>query len=67
MFDDVSSALEAAGIEHGKATRSGLEMGITVVPVSVVKGLSIDDRNHVFTTFPDGSGHEYEQIDGVEL
>jgi DNA helicase IV len=42
MFDDVSSALEAAGIEHGKATRSGLEMGITVVPVSVVKGLELD-------------------------
>jgi DNA helicase IV len=42
MFDDVSGALEAAGIEHGKATRSGLEMGITVVPVSVVKGLELD-------------------------
>jgi len=42
MFDDVSGALDAAGIEHGKATRSGLEMGITVVPVSVVKGLELD-------------------------
>ncbi len=42
MFDDVSGALAAAGIEHGKATRSGLEMGITVVPVSVVKGLELD-------------------------
>jgi len=42
MFEAVSSALEAAGIEHGKATRSGLEMGITVVPVSVVKGLELD-------------------------
>lgn len=42
MFDMVSGALEAAGIEHGKATRSGLEMGITVVPVSVVKGLELD-------------------------
>jgi DNA helicase IV len=42
MFDEVSGALEAAGIEHGKATRSGLEMGITVVPVSVVKGLELD-------------------------
>ena len=42
MFDAVSGALEAAGIEHGKATRSGLEMGITVVPVSVVKGLELD-------------------------
>ncbi len=42
MFDAVSGALEAAGIDHGKATRSGLEMGITVVPVSVVKGLELD-------------------------
>ena len=42
MFEAVSAALEAAGIEHGKATRSGLEMGITVVPVSVVKGLELD-------------------------
>ena len=42
MFERVSKALSDAGIEHGKATRSGLEMGITVVPVSVVKGLELD-------------------------
>jgi DNA helicase IV len=42
MFEAVSGALAAAGIEHGKATRTGLEMGITVVPVSVVKGLELD-------------------------
>ncbi|MCO5329963.1 MAG: AAA family ATPase [Ilumatobacteraceae bacterium] len=42
MFGDVCDALAAAGIEHGTATRSGLEMGITVVPVSVVKGLELD-------------------------
>jgi len=42
IFDAVSQALAAAGIEHGRATRSGLEMGITVVPVSVVKGLELD-------------------------
>ena len=42
MFDDVARALTDAGIEHGEATRSGLEMGITVVPVSVVKGLELD-------------------------
>ena len=42
MFEDVAGALTAAGIEHGEATRSGLEMGITVVPVSVVKGLELD-------------------------
>jgi DNA helicase IV len=42
MFEPVSLALQDAGIEHGRATRSGLEMGITVVPVSVVKGLELD-------------------------
>ncbi|MEO8264096.1 MAG: ATP-binding domain-containing protein [Ilumatobacteraceae bacterium] len=42
MVDQVSHALEAAGIEHGRATRTGLEMGVTVVPVSVVKGLELD-------------------------
>ena len=42
MFAEVAGALTDAGIEHGEATRSGLEMGITVVPVSVVKGLELD-------------------------
>jgi DNA helicase IV len=42
MFAAVAGALTDAGIEHGEATRSGLEMGITVVPVSVVKGLELD-------------------------
>ena len=42
MFESVAGALTDAGIEHGEATRSGLEMGITVVPVSVVKGLELD-------------------------
>jgi DNA helicase IV len=42
MFDRVSDVLEAAGVTHGRATRTGLDMGITVVPVSVVKGLELD-------------------------
>jgi DNA helicase IV len=42
MVDGVSQVLEAAGIEHGRATRTGLEQGVTVVPVSVVKGLELD-------------------------
>ncbi len=42
MFDRVSNVLAAAGITHGRATRTGLDMGITVVPVSVVKGLELD-------------------------
>jgi DNA helicase IV len=42
MVEDVSQALETAGIDHGRATRTGLEVGVTVVPVSVVKGLELD-------------------------
>jgi DNA helicase IV len=42
MVDEVSHALTEAGIEHGRATRSGLSAAITVVPVSVVKGLELD-------------------------
>jgi DNA helicase IV len=42
MVDRVSHALGDAGIDHGRATRTGLEMGVTVVPVSVVKGLELD-------------------------
>jgi DNA helicase IV len=42
MVESVSAALTAAGIDHARATRSGLQTGITVVPVSVVKGLELD-------------------------
>jgi len=42
LVDDVSSALAAAGVAHGRATRTGLGDGVTVVPVSVVKGLELD-------------------------
>ena len=42
LVDEVSAALELAGIEHGRATRQGLNVGTTVVPVSVVKGLELD-------------------------
>ena len=39
--EEISSALDNAGIEHGRAA-DGLGKGITVVPVSVVKGLELD-------------------------
>jgi DNA helicase IV len=39
---DVSSALDGAGIEHGRAATAGLDRTVTVVPVSVVKGLELD-------------------------
>jgi DNA helicase IV len=42
MVEELSAALTAAGIHHGRATRTGLDTGVTVVPVSVVKGLELD-------------------------
>jgi DNA helicase IV len=42
MVDDVSAALAAHRVDHVRATRSGLSAQITVVPVSVVKGLELD-------------------------
>lgn len=42
LVDQVTSVLVAAGIEHSRATRTGLEGTVSVVPVSVVKGLELD-------------------------
>ena len=42
MVERVSQTLDSAGIAHARATRTGLELGVTVVPVSVVKGLELD-------------------------
>jgi DNA helicase IV len=38
----VTSAFEEQGIEFGRAARNGLNSQITVVPVSLVKGLELD-------------------------
>ena len=42
LVDEVSAALDAAGIDHGRAAATGLDDAVTVVPVSVVKGLELD-------------------------
>lgn len=39
---NLSESLTAAGINHGVATTTGLDKGVTLVPVSVVKGLELD-------------------------
>ncbi|MGA0323435.1 MAG: HelD family protein [Ilumatobacteraceae bacterium] len=39
--DEIVAALHDAGVEHGRAA-AGLGRGVTVVPVSVVKGLELD-------------------------
>jgi len=42
LVDAVSGALTEAGVEHGHATRHGLDQQVTVVPVGLVKGLELD-------------------------
>jgi DNA helicase IV len=42
MLEAVSTALDEAGIAHGRATRQGLNESVTVVPVGMVKGLELD-------------------------
>jgi DNA helicase IV len=42
MSEEMAVALDAAGIDHGRATRHGIEGSVTIVPVSVVKGLELD-------------------------
>jgi DNA helicase IV len=42
MVDGLLAHLRAAGVEAGKATRTGLEKDVNVVPVTLVKGLEQD-------------------------
>ena len=42
LVEEISAALTTAGIAHGRATRSGLDDDVTVVPISVIKGLELD-------------------------
>jgi DNA helicase IV len=42
MIDELSEQLTLAGVDHGTATRTGLDDGVTLVPVSVTKGLELD-------------------------
>ncbi len=42
LVDAVSDAFAESGVEHGRATRHGLDAQITVVPVGLVKGLELD-------------------------
>jgi DNA helicase IV len=42
LLGTVVEAFDAAGIEYGRAARNGLNSQITLVPVSLVKGLELD-------------------------
>jgi DNA helicase IV len=42
MVDGLLAHLRQAGVEAGKATRTGLEKDVNVVPVTLVKGLEQD-------------------------
>ncbi len=42
LVEPVVTAFDAAGVDYGRAVRSGLNTQITIVPVSLVKGLELD-------------------------
>jgi hypothetical protein len=42
LVDRVVDALAAAGVDFGRATRQGLDRQVTLVPISLVKGLELD-------------------------
>lgn len=42
LLDTVSTALDTAGIDHGRIYERALESQVTVVPVRLVKGLELD-------------------------
>jgi superfamily I DNA/RNA helicase len=42
LLGPVATAFEDAGVEFGRAARHGLNSQITIVPVSLVKGLELD-------------------------
>ncbi|CAN5642938.1 AAA family ATPase [soil metagenome] len=42
LTDELSDAFREAGVEHGVASQQGLSQQVTIVPVSMVKGLELD-------------------------
>jgi DNA helicase IV len=42
MTEEICRALDSAKVIYGRAGAAGIEYGLTVVPVSVVKGLELD-------------------------
>jgi DNA helicase IV len=41
-YEAMSAAFEAAGVDYGRARRDGFDHPVTLVPVSLVKGLEVD-------------------------
>ena len=42
LVEPLAAALEATGMPFGRATRTGLDAPVTLVPVGLVKGLELD-------------------------
>ncbi len=42
MVDATADALDAGGVDFGRATRHGLRQDVTLVPIGLVKGLELD-------------------------
>ncbi len=42
LAEETATTLDGAGIDHSRATRGGIDGAVSLVPVSVVKGLELD-------------------------
>jgi DNA helicase IV len=42
LLEPIGAAMVAAGVDHGEASRSGLDAQVNLVPVRLVKGLELD-------------------------
>jgi len=42
LVPEVAAALDESGLAYGRATRRGLDQQLTLVPISLVKGLEVD-------------------------
>ncbi len=67
FVDLVDQALEDAEIEHGRATRQGLDRQVTVVPVGLAKGLELDavvvvEPSRILTDEPRGAQALYVSL-----
>ena len=64
MVDEVEAVLTAAGVAFGRATRQGLDRQVTVVPISLAKGLELDsvvvvEPGRILTDEPRGAQSLY--------
>lgn len=66
-YEAMAAAFEAAGVDYGRAQRDGFDHPVTLVPVSVVKGLEVDttivvEPNDIIDQEPQGARSLYVAV-----